>query len=79
MAEATAERTSWPELWRLHGELLLASAGPGGASRGQRGVGREAEGSLRQAVRVARAAGARSLELRAAASLARAWHARGRQ
>lgn len=38
----------------------------------------EAERCFRRALRLARSSGAKSLELRAATSLARAWHARGR-
>jgi predicted ATPase len=49
------------ELYRLNGELLAAKA--------------EAEVYFGQALQVARQQGARSLELRAAMSLGRLWHA----
>ncbi len=90
VAETTLDRSYWPELWRLKGVLLLAasSAAQHPARRGGR-VGRtadptaeprwkEAEACLMRALELAREAAARSLELRAATSLARAWHARGR-
>lgn len=55
------------ELWRLKGELLLASntADP--------------EGCFRKAIDIARQQFARSLELRASTSLARLWQTRGKQ
>src|SRR6185295_12249541 len=75
-----------PELWRLKGELLLIPATAAGPSRRGRRPARttadadwtEAERCLRHAVELARTAEAKSLELRASASLAQAWHARGR-
>ncbi len=79
-----------PELWRLKGELLLASSAAA-RRRPQRGkrTGKptgdaadsdwpEAERCLLRALEMSRAAEARSLELRAATSLARAWQACGR-
>jgi predicted ATPase len=56
----SGERFWEPELVRLHGRLLVAS----GASRTA-----EVESRLRTAVAIARALGARGLELRAANSL----------
>ncbi len=57
------------ELHRLHGELLL---------RGQDSP-RAAEESFRQALDIARRQGARSLELRAATTLARLWQSQGKK
>jgi adenylate cyclase len=71
LAQSTLDRSFWPELWRLKGELLLASqatpSGPGKAA-----VHSEAEQCLTRAVELARAWHAKSLELRALTSLARA-------
>jgi len=90
VAETTLDRTYWPELWRLKGELLLAAhaakAHPArrGARAAREGDGAgdrpwlEAESCLRRALELAREMEAKSLELRAATSLARAWTARGR-
>jgi adenylate cyclase len=90
---ATAQRTLGfgyePELWRLKGELLLASSAAvhrrpfPGKRGGKSGAaldshGQEAERCLMHALELARTAQAKSLELRAATSLARAWQARGR-
>jgi predicted ATPase len=65
LAAAHAHNELWwdAELHRLRGELLLAC----GAQE------RDAEAALLQAIEVARAQQARSLELRAATSLARLW------
>lgn len=57
-----------PEIHRLTGQLLLERSGAATA---------EAEACYRQALDVARRQAARSLELRAAMSLARLWTARG--
>jgi predicted ATPase len=70
--EGTGERWWEAELHRLKGELLLACAG----SR-QRWL--EAEGCFQQACEVARHQQARSLELRAAASLSRLWQRQGKR
>ena len=79
-----------PELWRLKGELLLAlsTAAPGRPQRGRRRgtpIVRaadfnwpEAEHCLLRALELSRSAQAKSLELRAATSLAGAWRARRR-
>jgi len=85
MAEATLDRSYWPELWRIKGELLLAAgSAPQTDARGDarlrasdRGW-REAESCLLRGLEMARESEAKSLELRAATSLARAWHARQR-
>ncbi|MFN8640502.1 MAG: hypothetical protein U0802_02115 [Candidatus Binatia bacterium] len=68
LAEVSLGCSYEPELWRLRGELLLASAAAWPA----------AEGCLLRALELARAAQARSLELRAATTLAREWRARDR-
>jgi predicted ATPase len=60
LVQATGERFHEAELYRLQGELLLASGAGGGA-----------EPCFRQALAVARRQGALSLELRAAVSLGR--------
>ena len=65
--ERGGERILEAELHRIRGELLQAL--PGG----------EAEPSLRRAIEVARAQGARMWELRAATALARLWRDRGRR
>lgn len=57
-----------PELWRLRGELALATGADWTI----------AEACLLRALEMANAAQAMSLVLRAGTSLARAWHARGR-
>ncbi len=66
-AEATNERFWEAEMRRLRGAFLLARDDDGAA----------AEAGFRRALEVARDQQARSLELRAAMSLARLWHARG--
>ena len=90
LAATTLDRGYEPELWRLKGELLLASS-VAEHPRPQRGkrAGKpavvpeasawpEAERCLLRALELSRTAQAKSLELRAATSLARAWQARGR-
>jgi predicted ATPase len=73
VARATLDRAYESELWRLKGELLLrVNRRPPSRSR------EEAERCLRHALDLARTAQAKSLELRAATSMARAWQARGR-
>jgi predicted ATPase len=64
------ERFYEAELYRLKGELLLQQSGE---LRG------EAEESFQQALVVARCQQAKSLELRAAISLARLWHRQGKR
>jgi predicted ATPase len=71
LTAATGERFLEAELHRLRGELL-AGAGAGPAAWG------EAESCFRQALDVARSRQARSLELRAATSLARLYRRLGR-
>jgi DNA-binding winged helix-turn-helix (wHTH) protein len=83
VASTTYDRSYWSELWRLQGELLQAGALTGRPRRGRGAVPADdnwsaAEHSFEQALERARASQAKSLELRAATSLARAWLARGR-
>jgi predicted ATPase len=72
LATLATSRVRWwaAELYRLRGELLLQHAGaqPG-----------EAEASFQQALTVARHQQAKSLELRAAMSLARLWQRQGKR
>ena len=71
LPEATKTGEHWrlPELHRLRGELLLAS----------RAGEAEAEECFQQALAMARQQEAKSLELRAAASLARLWQREGKR
>ena len=90
LAETTLDRSYASELWRLKGELLLAlSATPRhrpqrGSPTGEMTIATrnsgwpEAERCLLRALEMSRATQAKSLELRAATSLARAWQAHGR-
>ena len=84
-AEATLDRSYWPELWRIKGELLLTAAPairPGAAANAAVSAANpawdEAERCLRRGLEMARESEAKALELRAATSLARAWQARQR-
>jgi predicted ATPase len=63
-AETTGERWYEPEIHRLKGELLLQQSSDNHT---------EAETCLHQAISIARSQQAKSLELRAATSLARLW------
>jgi class 3 adenylate cyclase/predicted ATPase len=67
LAEASGERWWQAELYRIRGQLLV-----------MRGQHDESEACLRQAIEVSRGQSARTLELRAATSLARLWSDRGR-
>lgn len=86
LAETTIDRNYEPELCRLRGELLLGvqPTAPRQRRRGGRATTepdaawQEVERCLLRALESARAMRAKSLELRAATSLARAWHTRGR-
>jgi predicted ATPase len=69
LIENTGERWYEAEIFRRKGELLFA----GGAANET-----EAEACFQRAIEIARAQNARSLELRAAISLARLWRDRGR-
>ena len=65
LSERTAEHSWDAELRRIAGEILVAK-------------GEDAEAVLQQAIQIARRQDAKSLELRAALSLARLWIDRGR-
>jgi predicted ATPase len=89
LVEATGERFYEAELHRLRGELLLRQdAGGGRPSPAEPASARphdpgpsgltEAEACFRRALDIARRQGAKSLELRAALSLARLLRDRGR-
>jgi adenylate cyclase len=73
VVDKTAERYWEAELYRLRGELLL------NAECGVRNAALTAEECFQQALDVARRQQARSLELRAAMSLARLWQRQGRR
>jgi len=73
--EQTEERFYEAELHRLKGALTLQSQGAGQKSK----VEGEAEAYFHKALDIARHQQARSLELRAATSLARLWQQQGKQ
>jgi predicted ATPase len=70
LAETTGDRWYDPELYRLKGELLLQQSSDGQA---------EAESCFHHALDIARSQQAKSLELRAATSLARLWQRQGKR
>jgi len=72
-AERTGERWWEAELHRLKGELVLAQAG------GERSSVEAAAACFQQALDIARHQQAKSLELRAAMSLARLWQHQGKR
>ena len=69
IVQETEERYFESELYRLHGELLLIRGEPEA----------DVEANFQQAVAISRRQEARSLELRAAMSLARLWQSQGKQ
>ena len=69
----TCERWWEAELYRLKGELLMAQRG------GELPQGEDADACFHQALIVARHQQAKSLELRAAMSLARLWQQQGKR
>lgn len=72
LTHTTLDRFYEPELWRLQGELLLAQSKENKTrSTGRKVKVDEAERSFQSALQMARERGARSLQLRAATSLAR--------
>jgi predicted ATPase len=74
LTHTTLDRFYEPELWRLKGELLLAQSKEKKKpvrSRSRNAQVKEAEQCFQSAFKIARERGARSLELRAAMSLAR--------
>ena len=70
LAETSGERWFDAEIYRIGGEIELGSSEPKGPN---------AQRYFEQALDVARAQQARSLELRAAVSLARLWRGQGRR
>src|SRR5262249_1180880 len=70
LAETTEERWYEAELYRLKGELLLQQSS---------GNSPAAETCFQQAISIAQNQQAKSLELRAAASLARLWQQQGKR
>ena len=70
LAEASGERWFDAEIYRIAGEIELGSSERDGPN---------AQRYFEQALDVARAQQARSLELRAATSLARLWRGQGRR
>ena len=73
------ERYYQAELYRLKGELLFVQAYTGQQASGHGPVGAEIEACFCQALAVARHQQAKSLELRAALSLARLWQRQGKR
>jgi predicted ATPase len=69
LVDSTGERWYESELYRLKGELLLQQSSDNST---------EAETCFQQAISIARAQQAKSLELRAATSLARLWQQQGK-
>ena len=69
-ADTTGERWSEPELYRLKGKLLLQQHAANQA---------EVENCFQQAVNIACSQQAKSLELRAATSLAKLWQRQGKR
>jgi predicted ATPase len=70
LADKTGERWYEPELYRLKGELLLQQSSDNHT---------EAETCFQQAIAIAQNQQAKSLELRAATSLARLWQSQGKR
>jgi len=70
LVDTTGERWYEPELYRLKGALLLQQSS---------GNAMEAETCFHHALEIARSEQAKSLELRAATSLARLWHQQGKR
>jgi predicted ATPase len=74
------ERWWEAELYRLKGELLLRqAAGLSAVPEAERLLTTEAEAAFRQALEIARRQHAKSLDLRAAMSLARLWQRQGKR
>ncbi len=72
LADRCTDRGYLPELWRLKGELLLMQSNGSKPPRKRTHADDPAEACFRRALDLARTAQAKALELRAAASLARA-------
>ena len=75
LVEQTEERTYEAELYRLKGELTLRSQAAGQQSN----VEADPEACFQKAIEFARHQQAKSLELRAATSLARLWQEQDKQ
>jgi predicted ATPase/class 3 adenylate cyclase len=75
---SSGEGISWPELYRLRGELLLTQNDLTPRNTGDRPLVREAEASLCQAAEIAARQGAKSWQLRAVLSLSRLWRLQGK-
>jgi predicted ATPase len=78
LVHRTGKRLDEAGVCRVKGELLLKTRGRSPAPAG-RGLESEAEACFRQALDVARRQQAKSLELRAAMSLARLWQQQGKR
>jgi len=78
LVDKGGERWWEAELYRLKGELLLASKGTKDPDQPRTPRAAEAEGCLQQAMTIARQQQMRALELRAATSLSRLWRRQGR-
>jgi len=74
--DKSGERFYEAELYRLRGELTLAQSR---VQRLESSVQKEAESCFLKAIEVARKQQAKSLELRATASLARLWQQQGQR
>jgi predicted ATPase len=77
--DKTGERFYEAELYRLKGELLLTQEGLRLQAEGLRVTTEEAEGCFLRAIEIAQRQQAKSLELRAATSLARLWQQQGQR
>lgn len=77
LAKGHAEHLFEAELYRLKGELTLQQSVPDAGLPSPEHL-RDAEVSFQKAVEIARAQQSRSLELRAATSLARLWQSKGK-
>jgi predicted ATPase/class 3 adenylate cyclase len=78
MAQQTGERLAEAELYRVRGELLIASSEPSANPAAPTAEASEAEQCLQRALEITRQHSARRLELRAATSLTRFWRSSGR-
>jgi predicted ATPase len=80
IVDKTGKRIDEAGLYRRQGELLLARQNPEARTTGaRRQLAAEAEGCFRRALAIARRQQAKTLELRAAMSLARLWQRQGKR
>lgn len=77
--DRTGERMYEAELYRLKGELTLAQSSVQSLASSVRNPQSEAEACFHKAIEIARRRQAKSLELRAATSLARLWQQQGKK